>query len=140
MSRSQRRRAPIPPERRAEQAIEDVLAGGDSLGAWTAVWDVVQGGDAHAKQALLDHLEQRLATLGPAETDTIRPYVAVVATSLRGRPPERTLLPSAEVRRQGRQDLIDASRREMERLGVRPGDGIPMWALYMTRRSKRSFG
>lgn len=49
------------------------------------------------------------------------------------------LLPSAEVSEQGKQDQIEANRKAMRDMGVRPGEGLPMWMLYMTRRDKRSW-
>jgi len=124
---------------RAEQAIEQIGSGGDTLAAWEAIWDLVQQGDAQDRQRLIDSLRAKQANLPPAAVEQTRPYVAAVENSLRSST-RGALLPSAEVRRQGQRDQIEASRRAMQKMGVRPGDGMPMWALYMTRRSKRSFG
>lgn len=130
----------LPPlAERAVEAIDAAVRGGDTLPAWTAVWELVQRADAHEKQRLLDALVERQASLDLVAVELSRTYAEAVQHSMR--PAGRdALLPSREVRRQGQRDQIEAGRRAMEKLGVRPGDGIPMWALYMTRRSKRSFG
>lgn len=136
------RNDPLPSEvsTQAELAIAATLRGGESMPAWNAVWDLVQSTDAQAKQDVLAALRGYVDTAIAGEPiDQAHEFEAALEESLKPKRRSRRILPSKEVRLQHRQEQIDAHRREMRKMGVRPGDGIPMWMMYMTRRSKRSW-
>lgn len=130
----------------AESAIAETLKGGDSLPAWNAVWDLVQSRDSQGKQEVLNELRSYVADsvagdpAAAAPIDLARDFEQAIDQSMRAVPRRKQILPSREVRRQAKQDQIETHRKAMKEIGVRPGDGIPMWALYMTRRDKRSWG
>lgn len=132
----------------AENAIADTLMGGDSLPAWNAVWDLVQSHDSQGKQEILNDLRDYVASsvtadgspIGSSPRDRARDFEQAIDQSMSAVPRRSQVLPSREVRRQAKHDQIESNRQAMRDIGVRPGDGIPMWAMYMTRRSKRSWG
>lgn len=138
----------------AEKAIASSLGGGDSLPAWNAIWDLVQSHDAQGKKEILDDLRSYVTSTATGEAaERARSFEHALDQSLRPRrlPADpsngngivrhaRVVPPSNEVRDQGARDRIEGHRTAMRKIGVRPGDGIPMWALYMTRRNKRSWG
>lgn len=137
----------------AEHAIADSLGGGDSLPAWNAIWDLVQSRDAQGKEEILGDLRDFVAnSVGHPDLEQARSFEAALDQSLRPRRlPDQTspseivrhtlpVPPSKELRDQASHDQTENHRSAMRDIGVRPGDGIPMWALYMTRRNKRSWG
>jgi len=139
---------------RAEDAIASSLDGGDSLPAWNAIWDLVQSRDAQGKKEILDDLRSYVTSTATGEAaEQARSFEQALAQSSQPRRLQadpasvngvvrhtRVVPPSSEVRDQGARDQIEAHRTAMRKIGVRPGDGVPMWALYMTRRNKRSWG
>lgn len=137
----------------AEDAIATSLHGGDSLPAWNAIWDLVQSSDTQGKQDILEDLRSYVSeSAAGTSVEQARSFEQALDVSRRPRrldaatPTsevvryEQPVPPSNEVREQNAQDQIQRHRDAMHDIGVRPGDGIPMWALYMTRRSKRSWG
>lgn len=128
-------------QERAESEIAAALNGGDTLPAWNAVWDLVQSRDSHGKQELLatlkDYVESAVSGESAAQAQQFSD-----AIEGRLRPPavQERVLPSDEVRAQHRQEQMASHTRAMREIGVRPGEGLPMWAIYMTRRKKRSWG
>ncbi len=155
-----RRTAISKTQAQAEAAIATSLTGGDSLPAWNAIWDLVQSRDAQGKQEILHELRSYVAdSVNGAHVDQHRSFEQALDQSMRpthvryqdGQPPgiadstrairhTRPVPQSKEVRQQAAHDQIETHRSAMRDIGVRPGDGIPMWALYMTRRNKRSWG
>ena len=125
----------------AEDAIVQTLRGGDSLPAWNAIWDLVQSTDSHGKQEVLDALRDYVAaaTAGGSDVESARQFARAIETSMSPPVVRRQVLPSKEVRDHHRRDQIEANWQAMQRIGVRPGEGLPMWSMYMTRRSKRSW-
>ena len=69
-----------------------------------------------------------------------RVVARAIETSMSPVAVRRQVLPSKEVRDHHRRDQIEANWQAMRDIGVRPGEGLPMWSMYMTRRSKRSWG
>jgi len=125
----------------AEAAIASTLLGGDSLPAWNAIWDLVQSSDSHAKQELLTELRDYVTNASASDQLTVaRTFESALEQSLTTKPRDQQVLPSREVRAQYKRDQIEANREAMRDIGVRPGEGLPMWAIYMTRRSKRTWG
>ena len=144
-----------PAQAKAEEAIAANLLGGESLPAWNAVWDLVQSRDTLGKQQILHELRAYVAdAVSDEPTAQAREFERAIDDSMRTRRlgvPEgaagdgvvrhaRAVPPSKELRQQAAHDQIETHRAAMRDIGVRPGDGIPMWALYMTRKSKRSWG
>jgi hypothetical protein len=128
----------------AVEAIESTLKGGDTLPAWNAVWDLVQSSDAQGKQEVLETLRGYVADRVEGErAERAREFEQAIEHSIRTKARTPTgsarLLPSNEVRQQAKRDQIEANRQSMEKIGVRPGEGLPMWVMYMTRRNKRSW-
>ncbi len=144
----------------AEDAIAKTLTGGDSLPAWNAIWDLVQSRDAQGKQEILQELRGYVAesvagdSIDGVTVAQARAFEQAIDQSIGPRTLHQPATensasvvrhnghvpPSNELRRQANQDQIETHRAAMHKIGVRPGDGIPMWALYMTRRDKRSWG
>jgi hypothetical protein len=138
---SRRRSKVSPAHRRAEDEIAAALGGGDTLPAWNAVWDLVQSRDSHGKQELLASLKGYVDSEVSSEAAAqAQEFGNAIEGQLRPEPARRQILPSEEVRRQHKQEQMLAHHRAMRDIGVRPGEGLPMWAIYMTRRNKRSWG
>lgn len=126
---------------RAETEIGDALRGGDSLPAWNAVWDLVQSNDSHGKQELMATLKGYVDS-ADADDSTMQAeeFHDAIEQRFELPPTAERVLPSTEVRRQHQEDQFRAHQEAMRKIGVRNGEGLPMWAIYMTRRSKRSWG
>jgi len=126
---------------KAEDALASTLLGnGDSLPAWNAVWDLVQSSDSQAKQEVLDALRSHVDAAATGESvERAQEFSTAIEKAMGRGSAKRQLLPSAEVREQAKQDHIEANRKAMRDMGVRPGEGLPMWAMYMTRRNKRTW-
>lgn len=137
-----RNRSTVSPSRqRAEDEIGVALSGGDSLPAWNAVWDLVQSSDSQGKQELLTTLKGYVdsAVSGESVAQAEEFHDAI---EQRFQPPvtAKRVLPSREVRRQHEEEQLRSQQEAMRKIGVRRGEGLPMWAIYMTRRNKRSWG
>lgn len=126
---------------RAVEEIADALSGGDSLRAWNAVWDLVQSRDSQGKQELLAILKEYVETTasGPP-TALAEEFADAIEGRLRPPASRERVVPSDEVRHRHQQEQMSQHRRAMHNSGARPGEGLPMWAIYMTRRSKKSWG
>jgi len=123
---------------RAEATIASTLDGADALPAWNAVWDLIQAGDQETKVQMLAELRNYVnASAGDSSTALVMEFEAAIDETMRRVGP--AISPSAEVRAQDKQAQIETHRAAMRAAGIRPGEGIPMWAMYMTRRSKRTW-
>ena len=127
----------------ATETVADCLAGGDSLLAWSAVWDLIQSGDSQGKADLLEALRAYVANhVGDGSDESVRharQFQQAIAQTMLPSELKPQLVQSQEVRDQLQQDQAAARRKAMDRIGMTPGEGVPMWMLYMTRRSKRSW-
>lgn len=128
----------------AEEAIASALRGGDTLPAWNAVWDLAQSSDSQGKQEVLEGLRGFVAERVEGQrVERAREFEQAIEHSMRAKARTPTgsaqLLPSKDVRQQAKRDQIETNRQAMEKIGVRPGEGLPMWVMYMTRRNKRSW-
>lgn len=141
-----RRLRTSPPRQRAEAEIASALSGGDTLPAWNAVWDLVQSSDAHGKREVLGTLKSYVESSASRESEASRNSVAQAqefGEAIEHRlnnPNQHCVLPSRELRKQHDADRFRSSQDAMRKIGVRPGEGLPMWAIYMTRRNKRIWG
>jgi hypothetical protein len=145
-------------------AVATCLSGGEPVDAWPAVWALAASSDRRAKDDVLAMIDGFItaAVESDAAGDEALSYLAgegsvtcrvsrrwqkvdqacafqeAILQSLRPRGLLCSLSPEARRRLQAERD--DAHVRALRRSGVQPGEGFPFWALYMTRRSKRSWG
>lgn len=128
---------------RVDPAIAAAVRGGDSLLGWKAVWDLAQSTDVDHRQRVLEALRAHVRTGPAAQCERARAFAAALAEvpgpAAPAGSPTCDGLSAAELRRRRERVQIDENRRAMERIGIRPGEGIPMWAMYMTRRNKRTW-
>ena len=130
--------------RAAKRAKKRILAAvdgtGNTLKAWNALWDLIQSREEQTLQELRaalapyaqDNPSTRSAQIANEFIYTIdRP---IILTSTPGQ-----ILPSKEVRDEHKRMQAEARQEALRRMGVQPGQGLPMWAMYMTRRNKRSW-
>jgi len=127
----------------AQNAIAECLSGGSTLRAWAAVWDLIQAPDVDDKAAVLETLRNYVARSADDDTNPslhqAQQFQQAIAQSMLPHTLKPKLLQSQEVRHQYQQDQAAVHRTELQQLGIAEGEGLPMWMMYMTRRSKRSW-
>lgn len=127
--------------RRATQKVSAAIDGtGDTLKAWNAVWDLVHSGEPDSLHDVREILTVHAAG-DPAARSTLlaKEFLYTIEQPIHFADGTSQVLPSREVRDEHKRMQDEARHEALRRMGVQPGEGLPMWALYMTRRSKRSW-
>lgn len=149
LNRAKKSPAPEP----VVQAIEEGLQSNDSALAWTATMDLVVEADPSTKADALSMLRRYVhAPLGPGETQDHNAEGAEAqwtraaqaaeleeAVTQSSAPVRRRILSSREVLKHHEREQTRRFQESLPKLGVREGEGLPMWLLYMSRRSRKSW-
>jgi len=139
--------------------LEDQLLANNRDRAWNAAWELIDLNDHEVRAQAIAMLRTHIAagsrpTTAPGTvlTDSRgdlasdmawqRAELALAIEEAIEHSSDRTrrrILASREVRKHYEREQARKFRESVANLGVRPGEGLPTWLLYMSRRKRKSW-